>query len=249
LADKKPAISSLESLEAELACNPGLAEDPRVSEGHCHTAALPVKDSLVAQVVVVGSQDCFEEDSQDCPEADNHLAHLGEDSRPTMMNGQPMDTTRDKCTEHEDKDKDEHILRFQEGFVDIDLEQVQAQLYIVVHMAAANAGVRHRNCLAVDCIHFVPQTAETVVVRTEAVGTLANMVAEVKQKVLEEEEEEPNTDSEKPLRRCKKDVIGMVVEVMTSAGRDKVPTAFGSAGTCASLRSKDGRKKRSNEGR
>jgi hypothetical protein len=121
-------------------------------------------------------------------------------------------------------------------------------LYIVVHMAAANVEVRHRDCLDVDCIHFVLSTAETVVVRTEAVRTLASMVAEVKQKVLEEEEEVPNTDSEKPLRRRRKDVIDMVVEVTTSTGRDKVPTAFGFAGTCASLRSKDGRKKRSNKG-
>jgi hypothetical protein len=115
-------------------------------------------------------------------------------------------------------------------------------------MAAANVGVRHRDCLDVDCIHFVLQTAETVVVRTEAVGILASMVAEVKQKVLVEEEV-PNTDSETPPRRCRKDVIGMVVEVMTSAGRDKELTAFGFAGTCASLRSKDGKKKRSNGGR
>jgi hypothetical protein len=118
-------------------------------------------------------------------------------------------------------------------------------------MAAANVGVHHRDCLDVDCIHFVLQTAETVVVRTEAVRILASMVAEVRQTVLEAEEEVevPNTDSEKPLRRCRKDVIDMVAEVMTSAGRDKVPTAFGFAGTCASLRSKDGRKKRSNEER
>jgi hypothetical protein len=67
-----------------------------VSEGHCHTAAHLVQDNLVAQVVVVGSQDCSEEDSQDCPEAGSHLAHPGEDSRPTMRSGQPMDTTRDK---------------------------------------------------------------------------------------------------------------------------------------------------------
>jgi hypothetical protein len=74
-----------------------------VSVEHCHTASRPVEDNLVVQLVV-GSQDYFEGDSRDCFEGDNrdcfegdiHLAHLGEDSRPTMMSGQPMDTTRGK---------------------------------------------------------------------------------------------------------------------------------------------------------
>lgn len=132
------------------------------------------------------------------------------------------------------QDKYERMPRSHRVSAGIVVQHMLAQLNIVVHHRAGATGEeRHMGCLELDCVGSVLNIVEMVVAHIVAAGILASMVAEGKQKVLEEAVGVLRTGLEESVQHYRKDVTDMVVAVMTSAEPDMALTVLDTVETCA----------------